>query len=499
VKETPRKQANGELVPFVGDASVRLEGVDLAWTVPVVALSQDAVLVRVPESSEGGSLVHVELTAGAELVQGMGEVASVRPAESAAGGHELLIRFLFLDEPSRGVLRSLVERARSGHAGAASSAPEAAASASDDALVREALVDDPGPAAPDAALAHEPEPAAEPAIPRAAEAEPEQAAATAREGSRPLAPAVEEAGGWVLDPVDPDAVAGIDLSRLEPASGPPPAAEAAPAPIPGAARPAASDAPRVAFAASGSRRRPEAAAAAGDDIEEEVERGGEGRGWVLPAALIAVLFLAAAWWTRDAWLGGPGGPDPPEPAAGDVAGDAAEGAVAAGDAWRPIEAPPETPPETLAGAAADSGDAGDSGDETPLAAAEPAASSAGAIGGDDAQPSGPGEIVSIEVQDRGAETVVTIALSRPLAAADLSSFRLTDPPRFLVKLGGFATERRVAGGTAQLSRIRSGIHTGPGGRLETHLVFDLGDEGVRGSVAAFGARVEVRLASEAQR
>ncbi|HVS15909.1 MAG TPA: hypothetical protein VMV46_18455 [Thermoanaerobaculia bacterium] len=489
MSETPRQRPPSELVPYTGDASVRLEGVDLAWTVPVVALSGDALLVRVPATSEGGSLVHVELTTGAELVQGMGEVVSAQPAAWEAESHELLIRFLFLDEPSRGVLRRLVEQARS--QGAALDR-DGSPSNADAELVGEALVD-------------------------AAEVGGDVEQAAPADGSPE----------WVLDPIDPDQALDPELPELlgsagaslaEPPTGSvlaaPGVADAHGALVGGDAEPAAPLAPPEAAHRdpAGSAEPAEPAAPAGGHYGA-ARRRSAAPVWGLSAVLLVAILLAAAWWTREVWLDGAGAAPERSASPGDAAARSSEPSGAeptevTRTAWTPVETSPEAggPPGESpgAGTAAPEAEAAEQPasdgpappqDPTPGGdpAPDPLSVAAGGSAAGAGSPSGSVEVRAVDVTERDGETVVSVTLSAPLPAGDLDTFSLSDPPRFVVRLLGVATDRSFAGATAQLSRIRTGLHVGPNGRPETRLVLDLGAESVQPTITRAGARLEVVL------
>ncbi|HVS66638.1 MAG TPA: PilZ domain-containing protein [Thermoanaerobaculia bacterium] len=210
----------GALVPFVGDATVRLEGVELAWTLPVVAVSHEALLVRSPESSPAGSLVHLELTTGADLVQGMGEVAGVRPS---GDGHEILIQLLFVDEQSRSVLRRLVSESEdagvavewSGARAPAGAQAPSVGEAPPPAAERPPAPESPRAGQPAPGGEHEPAPPLEVSGPEAdsAKSVPSEAGRGGNEAAHAGREPSPAPSGWTLDPIDPGDVAAVDLGQ----------------------------------------------------------------------------------------------------------------------------------------------------------------------------------------------------------------------------------------------------------------------------------------------
>jgi hypothetical protein len=542
-------------VPFDGDASVRLEGVDLAFTVPVVALSHEALLVRAPESAPAGSLVHLELTMGSDLVQGMGEVAGVRPS---GGGHELLIQLLFVDEQSRAVLRRLVSESRGEPAdvewatggtpagasaqpapapAAAAISPEAPSTAEAGAPPRQPAQRPAGERVDPAPNVSEPRPAAvaapgrtpTPLVTTAPAPAPVSTATSTPAPGRAAEEVAEPASrsAWQLDPIDPTQVAAAELEKAR--NRPRPAADSSPpyeGSPPAAGKPAAAEAPTWRMEAlTASWQEPvaatpapatvgQAASFAGgpmvedrepDDLgrdfgrllEDEAEEDGEelaeqrrSRVRLLPALLLILAFVAAAWWTRDAWLGGSGSSAPTSPESateGDRAGQVVEGQVVegqgqAGDAPADVEV-------VVTGE-----------DELDEPAAPPEDLPAQPVGDLAANTSGPRELLGIDVRELRGETRVTVTLSGPIADSAISSFGLATPPRFVVRLRGVSGAGPYAGGTPELaqtpelSQVRVGLHQGPGGVPETHVVFDLAALGTTGTVSSSGSRLEVRLA-----
>ena len=212
MSQRDKRRAIGALVPFVGDASVRLEGVELAWTLPVVALSHEAILVRSPESAPSGSLVHLELTTGAELVQGMGEVAGAR---AIGEGHEILIQLLFVDEQSRTALRRLVSESRGDgttvewSAGAGAPAEEGAQAEAEEAPRGQT----PPPTAEAEPSSKEAAADAAARVERAAPLRSDEASSAESREPDEASTAPASPSGWTLDPIDPTEVEAVDLGN----------------------------------------------------------------------------------------------------------------------------------------------------------------------------------------------------------------------------------------------------------------------------------------------
>lgn len=215
----------------------------------------------------------------------------------------------------------------------------------------------------------------------------------------------------------------------------------------------------------------------GHSHDELGEQAPSSRTRVLPVALLIVAFLAAAWWTRDAWLGGA------EPA---VPGGAAASADPA-----PTGSSPEAAVDESEQAASDA--RGEPTDGEALDTPPGVTDEANAAEILEPSAGGPLELSSVDVSGGRGETRVTVSLSGPIASSSVSSFGLVTPPRFVVKLLGVSGTGFYAAGTPELARIRIGIHDGPGGEPETHLVFDLAALGATGSVEVSGSSLLVRL------
>lgn len=525
----------GALVPFEGDASVRLEGIDMAFTVPVVALSLEALLVRAPESSPAGSLVHIELTTGSDLVQGMGEVAGVRPV---ADGHELLIQLLYVDAQSRSVLQRLVsesegettvewatgptspsvaaapagERPEPGapepsHEGEGPAAVPSEEPSREESIARAPTA--PSPELPESSERPEvpelPESSERPEAPElpesfeppeSPEASPGEAISTPPAQAGVAVPDIAEEPSpvWTLDPVDPTEVAAVDLETA--AASPkasqqadevePPWTPAVEAGLPPPSRWAESGVSGEVDPAALAEPTPhEPAGVYGYGMSEIEAHRKSSRTWLLPAALLVVIFLSAAWWTRDAWLGG--GETPVSEAEAD---DSSPGPPSPDAALDPaaVDAAGREPSDVGAERAPESGDEGTLGEQAVTEVESPPVREPEAVA-----PSGPVEILGVDIRRGRGETLVTVSLSGPLEGSAISSFGLVRPPRFVVKLLGVSDSGFYAADTPELARVRIGIHEGAGGVPETHMVFDLATLGATGSVSASGSTLVVRL------
>jgi hypothetical protein len=218
------------------------------------------------------------------------------------------------------------------------------------------------------------------------------------------------------------------------------------------------------------------------------------RGWLLPALLL-ILALAAAWWTRDAWLGR----SVAAPEAGPSTSGSGERQTASDSEPAATSAVPPEPDAAGPDPAAPAGSQGSTaaGEGAEGEGAESSSSPIGLVPGAPTvaaeRSDGPLELVDVEVEQGRGETRVRVTLSGPIEAARVSSFALPTPPRFVVRLPGVAGAGLFSGGTPELAQVRVGLHEGRNGEPETHVVFDLAALGTTGSISVAGPTIEVRL------